>query len=485
MTGPTEGAIEQGVLPPLLRDLYVRRRTGLLHFTHGEDRGSVCFIKGHIAWGQSSLEECRLGPVLVRHGLVSQESIDQAYELVGRGKRLGDVLLEAGSLDRETLDQALALQVRETLLTVFGWHEGGWRFEEHDPDHFKGYDQALRVSTGDLIMDAVWSVADPDVIRYALGDLNRPLSLTTDPLLRFQRIALTQMDGLLVSQADGVRTAKEVLATVPEDAHEAQRSLFGLLCTGLLELEDLPESPALPVVELPLTRQEVLQTHRGLAAKDHFEVLGITRSASGEEARAAFVRLARRFHPDAQADPELATVRTQIEEIFTRLADAERVLTIPPRRAEYEKRLVLTDVQTLLRADEPSDEPEPAPPLDPMAQALSHEQVLVGAEQQFAEGRYWDALQAVEPLLGELQGRMRRRGLLLRARALGQNPKWRKESEDQLKEILAEDPGNVDALFHLGQLYKAGGMSTRATAAFRKVLELRPRHAGALAELGS
>ena len=476
-----QGAIEQGALPRVLRGLYVERRTGLLHFTRDEDRASVCFIKGHIAWGQSSLEECRLGAVLVRHDLVSQESIEQAYDLVGRGRRLGDVLLDAGSLDRETLDQALALQVRETLLTVFSWHEGAWRFEEHDAEHFKGYDQGLRVSTGDLIMDAVWCVADPDVIRYALGDLNRTLALTTDPLLRFQRIALTQMDGLLVSQADGVRTAREVLASVPEDTHEAQRSLFGLLCTGLLELEDVRES--VPAADAPLTREDVLRTHKGLAARDHFEVLGITRSATEEDARAAFVRLARRFHPDAQADPELAGVRTQLEEIFRRLADAERVLTVAPRRAEYEKRLVLTDVQPLLRATEAPAEPE-RPPLDPMEQAMNHEQLVASAEQEFAQGRYWDALQVVESILGELQGRIRRRACLVRARALGQNPKWRKEAEDQLKEILAEDPGNVDALFHLGELYKAGGMSTRATAMFRKVLELRPRHAGALAELG-
>jgi tetratricopeptide (TPR) repeat protein len=484
MSEPAQGTIEQGALPRVLRDLYLQRRTGLLHFTRGEDHGSVCFIKGHIAWGQSSLEECRLGSVLARHDLVSQESIDQAYELVGRGKRLGDVLLEAGSIDRETLDQALALQVRETLLTVFCWSEGAWRFEAHDAEHFKGYDHGLRVSTGDLIMDAVWCVADPDVIRYALGDLNRPLALTTDPLLRFQRIAMTRMDGLLVSQADGVRTAKEVLAAVPEDSLEAQRSLFGLLCTGLLEMIDAPASAAAQAIDLPLTREDVLQMHKSLAARDHFEVLGVTRSASAEDARAAFVRLARRFHPVAQADPELAGLRTQIEEIFMRLADAERVLTAPPRRAEYEKRLVLSEVQPLLRAtDAPAGEPAPA--LDEMAHALSHEQVVARAEREFAEGRYWDALQVVESVLGELEGRMRRRGCLLRARALGQNPKWRKEAEDQLKQILAEDPGNVDALFHLGALYKAGGMSTRATALFRKVLELRPRHAGAQAELGS
>ncbi|HET9316317.1 MAG TPA: DUF4388 domain-containing protein, partial [Vicinamibacteria bacterium] len=300
MTGHTQGPIEQGALPRVLRDLYVGRRTGLLHFTRADDRASVCFIKGHIAWGQTSLEECRLGAVLARHDLVSQESIDQAYELVGRGKRLGDVLLEAGSIDRETLDEALALQVRETLLAVFGWPDGAWRFEEHDADHFKGYDQGLRVSTGNLIMDAVWCIADPDVVRYALGDLGRPLALTTDPLLRYQRVALTQVDRMLLAQVDGVRSAREVLAAVAQDAAEADRGLFGLLCTGLVEMVEAPPA-AVPAADLPLTREDVLQMHKGLAARDHFEVLGLPRSATSEDVRGAFVRLARRFHPDSHS----------------------------------------------------------------------------------------------------------------------------------------------------------------------------------------
>jgi curved DNA-binding protein CbpA len=473
-----QGAIAQGRLPPLLRDLYLGRHTGLLHFERVDESASVCFIKGHIAWGQSSIEECRLGPVLVRHGLVAQESIDQAYEIVGGGKRLGDVLLEGGALDRDTLDQALALQVRETLLAVFAWTEGTWRFEEHPPEFFKGYDGALRMSTGDLILDAVWSVADPEVVTYALGDLDRPIALTTDPLLRFQRITLTEMDGRLVSLADGVRTAAEILAMSPDDAQEAQRSLFGLLCTGLLEAVDsFPSPEQLPE---PLSREEILETHRLLPTRDHFQVLGLARAATLDQIREAFVRLARRFHPDVQHQPELAGLGTQIEEIFTRLADADRVLSAPPRRAEYERRLALSEVQTLLHSS-PSA-PAPAAKVEPEAMPTP-EEMVVRAEQEQAEGRHWDALTAIDAVVGGLSGRLRRRAWLVRARALAENPKWRKDAEDQIRQLLAEDPASFEALFVLGRIYQAGGLSTRATAMFKRVLELRPRHAGARAAL--
>jgi len=88
-------------------------------------------------------------------------------------------------------------------------------------------------------------------------------------------------------------------------------------------------------------------------------------------------------------------------------------------------------------------------------------------------------------VLGGLSGRLRRRAWLVRARALAQNPKWRKEAEEQIKQLLAEDPASYEALFVLGQIYQAGGLATRATATFKRVLELRPRHAGARAALGS
>jgi curved DNA-binding protein CbpA len=225
--------------------------------------------------------------------------------------------------------------------------------------------------------------------------------------------------------------------------------------------------------------------HRTLASRDHFEALGVSRTASAQDVRQAFERQARRFHPDAQAVPELAGLGRELAEIFARLAEAERVLKVPPKRAEYERRLVLTDVQELLRV-ESAPPPAPAvPELDPAAQAIQHEEAIAAADRALTKSRYWDALQAMDALLPELQGRQRRRAAILRARALAQNPKWRKDAEDQLKAILTEDPASVDALFELGRLYKTGGLDSRAAAAFRRVLELRPRHSGALAELGS
>ncbi len=470
-----DGRISQGVFPGILRRLYLSRRTGLLQMAKEPESCSVCFVDGGIAWGQSSIEECRLGPVLVRHGLVAQEALDQAYDLVGAGKRLGDLLVELGSLDRETLDEALALQVRETLLAVFAWQEGSWRFEEHPPERFKGYDRRLPIPTGDLILDAVWSVVDAEVVRFALGDLERPLALTSDPMLRYQRLTLTPTDGFLLAQVDGMRPAREVLALMPVDSGEAQRCLLGLLCTGMVELlEPLPPAP-----EQPLTREEVLSAHAGLASRDHFEVLGLSSGASAQDAAAAAVRLLKRYRPDSREEPGLKALRAELRAIVDRIGEAAAVLSHPRRRDAYENALAVARLGPAMAQEAPSPPPPPAE-----VDFHRAEDVLLRAEAELAEGRYWDALQAVEAVFEGLHGRQRVRALLLKGGVYAKNPKWLREAEEQLKQVLSADPSNAEAYFLLGQVYKAAGVTVRATAMFRRVLEFKPRHAGALAELG-
>jgi hypothetical protein len=478
------GPLGEGVLPGVLRELYVGRRTGLLHFTRNAHRASVCFIHGHILWGDTTDPEAYLGAVLARHGLVAQEALDQAFDLVGGGRRLGQVLVELGGLDRKTLDDALALHVREILLMVFAWQDGSYRFEEHPPEHFAGYDRALPISTGELILDAVWSVPDPDVVRYALGNLHRVAQLSTDPLLRFQRLTLTPIDGYLLSRLDGVATAREVLAHAPVERDEAERSLFGLLCTGMVEW--VPAAPsvevAAPAQEETPERQAILDAYRGIGSRSHFEVLGIGRRASEAEVKAGWVRQARRFHPDAHHSPSLGDLRGQLEAVFVRLTEAYRVLSDPRKRAEYEALLgpAPPEAQPEAEAAAPGAAADAIVTFDP----LKVEELLAAAEREYEQGRYWDALQAIEPVLEGLSGRTLLRARLLRARVYSRNPKWRKDAEQELMEVTRADPANAEAYFLLGTLYKEAGVASRATAMFRKVLALKPRHAGALAELG-
>src|SRR5262245_23473445 len=229
-----KGAIVEGVLPTVLRELYVGRQTGFLHFNRSSERRSVYFAGGSLVHGDTNVREDRLGETLVRQGLLTEADLKRATGFVLRDKkRLGAVLVELGVMDGDRLEDALALHLRELLLQVLNWSEGEYEFEPRDE---RGLEPgvALKLSTGEVILEAVRRIEDPDVIRYAMGDIDRILGLSTDPLLRFQKITLSPADGYILSRIDGTLSAREVIQVIPMVVEDTMKSLFGLLCTGIV-----------------------------------------------------------------------------------------------------------------------------------------------------------------------------------------------------------------------------------------------------------
>ncbi len=238
------GELAEGVVPGLLRELYVGRRNGTLHFSRDSEEESIRVHHGHIVNARTNVVEDRLGEILVRHGRLTEEDLARATEVVIRDqKRLGEVLVELGLLDQAGLEDAVALRVRELLAKVFTWDEGTYRFE--DEEDVAG-ELTLRLSTGELILEAVRAIRDPDVVRYALGDMKRVLALSSDPLLRFQQLPLSPNDGFVLSRVDGTLSAREIEQMIPLPVEDVRRSLLGLLSTGVLEYQSAPERVGAP-----------------------------------------------------------------------------------------------------------------------------------------------------------------------------------------------------------------------------------------------
>src|SRR5512145_1273894 len=63
--------------------------------------------------------------------------------------------------------------------------------------------------------------------------------------------------------------------------------------------------------------------------RDLYEILGVTRDASGEDIKRAYRRLAREYHPDVNADPAA-------EERFKEVAAAYEILSDANKRAQYD-----------------------------------------------------------------------------------------------------------------------------------------------------
>ena len=529
------GTLGEGVLPGLMRELYVGRKSGMLTLLRGDERRGFRFRKGHIVHADTNVRDDRMGDVLVRHRKLNPVDLKRALGFALRdGKKLAVVLIEMGLLAPDQVEDALALHVHEILAKVFSWNDGAYDFVAEDESEPVSVDTALKhatseltlkVSTGELILDAARSVSDPDVVRYCLGDIDRILGLASDPLLRFQRVTLTPADGFVLSRVDGTLSAREIVNMIDLPREETHKSLFALLSTGMIEYLPLPPKPkpaaagakakpravglqAVPVKEAPPAplppppsaaeaaaqaaahavaaqddprRMEVLEAFAALKHRTHFEVLGLQRAATEPQVKEAYFRLARRFHPDVHHDPALADLRDKIEAIFVRLGEAYEVLRNPRIRAKYESQIAPAPGAPVA-APVPA---VPSGPVDAEAEAREAAVAIKRAARLLSSEMYWDAIQVLEPAVLRAQGKPRQEGRVLLARAYMKNVNWIKQGEELLIEVMKESPTHAEACLLLAQIYKDQGLKARATHMLRKAVDLLPDNADVRAQLAA
>ncbi len=233
-----KGQLSPWTVPTLLRELRSERRTGLLSFELGETKRALRFRGGQIVAAYTNVEGEKLPAQLLRLGLVSEADLQQALTLMRRdAKALAEVLEDQGLVDRPGLERAVAEQVRDILARAFA-DQGTYVF--HDQAAPAGEDN-LEIVTEDLILEAVRQISDPSVVRYTLRETDRTLVLRRG--LKLERLRLTTADGYFLSRVDGSLTGREVMEMLPLESDEAQRTLLGLLCAGIVEFQGPTKAP--------------------------------------------------------------------------------------------------------------------------------------------------------------------------------------------------------------------------------------------------
>lgn len=227
-----QGDLSSMHIAEILLFLAMTKKTGVLIFKHERVTKKVYYEKGEIVFAASSLEDERLGDILLNQGRISEEQYRQSAERIVPGRRQGKALVEMGVITPEELWSFVSKQVESIIYSLFQWDKGYFEFLEGDlptEERIK-----LSASIPNLVLEGMRTVEDPKIHAPHLPEGSRILHRFSGDWEEFGEIHLTPEEKEVLSQVVTGMTVEEVSRKSALAGAEARQILFRLISAGLL-----------------------------------------------------------------------------------------------------------------------------------------------------------------------------------------------------------------------------------------------------------
>jgi len=374
--------LSQVGLPRLFLDLQRDTFSGRLLLRHSAVEKCFHWQAGTPIRLESSQSREQLGRLLVERGLLEDAALSGIRRRAeGDGRKELAVLLTSRMVAPRDLLRALADQLEDALADCLAWCEGEVSMEIQEPP--SGRAPGIPVDVPAALARGIAAHWRVDQVLCALGPRATQFPV---PHVDFETACRTLSQSgpvrRLLEQLDGSRPAFALLG--PGVPIEAAAALWLLDARGALAWSESgratgsePSTDAAPVpdaeaeieivvsrgagdteqtLEKPVSRaaarpeglrdeqaealrNEVLALHGRLGELTCYELLGVDRQAGGAEIKRAYLRAAKRLHPDALARLGQEDVKEQANELFAQIARAYRTLSNPDERRSYDASL--------------------------------------------------------------------------------------------------------------------------------------------------
>lgn len=235
-----EGTLDQVDVADLVHEVGKRRFTGRLLLERAEDRVVVSVEQGQLVFASSSDADHRLGPMLLRRGVITLRQMEDAVQRQTPGKRFGTVLVECGVLEPTQLVRGVMDQTREIILHAFRWTSGSYRLSEGKG---AGEDITLRISTPQLVLDGISQIESWTRIQRGCGGLAARYTRGDEAEALVKRLTLDVDQTMLLRSVDDVRDVEALCAESAVSHFEACRNIWAFRVIGLLHRADQHAQP--------------------------------------------------------------------------------------------------------------------------------------------------------------------------------------------------------------------------------------------------
>jgi curved DNA-binding protein CbpA len=446
-----------------LKEIHLKKKTGHLTFASGEIEKELFFQDGGLIFAKTNRLEERLGHLLFKMGKISGEAYSSLDQLILPRKKIGELLIQKGLISTRDLREGLILQMKEITLNAFPFFEAEMRFKERERYFEESYEPKLSIPS--LLAEGIKRMPYHPAL---LSFLEKKIAqVQTNEQIKL----LTEDEKSLFLQVDGRTASASLFSRLGTDAEFFWKTLYLLFCLDLIQF---PPQETDVLMERDVSGRaagdreariaDVAEFHKNLQSMNYYQILNVSRQASGEEIKQAYFRLARKYHPDSFGRDIEVALRGQVDEVFDAVTKAYRILSRKEERTVYDARIAAPS------PDESQDGAKRADVLCRQAKTL------------FRQERFSEALILLEEAV-RLQPNQSDYHLLL-ALVEYRTPSLRRKAEKSFLKAIELGPWNVESYMGLGLLYKKEGLLIKARKQFEKILEIDPDHKAARRELG-
>jgi len=226
-----EGRLDEDDFPDIVQELSHDRWTGVLRLQREEERIGITVEDGHLVFASTSNTDYRLGPRLLRRGVITLRQMADAGPGMTKNKRFGTVLVEMGYLEPKELVRGVVDQTRDIILLAFHWTSGVYRLE---PGPAPGETITLDMSTPQLILDGVSQIEAWSRVERGSGGLEARYAPVAGSQALFKQLTLDVDQAALLRSVKAVRDVESLLAESMLNHFEACRTLWAFRVIGLI-----------------------------------------------------------------------------------------------------------------------------------------------------------------------------------------------------------------------------------------------------------
>jgi hypothetical protein len=212
-------------------------KTGALILSSPKANVTITFENGIIIGLTSDQwERDPRADVLLRGGYVNDKDLKAAFESEKKNsEKWHEILISKGQLKKIFLDRATHVVIKQTLLEVFQWREGGYKFDDWNTESESML--SCHIPTEGVILDTLRIIDEWPIIKQKMPPVDYcPVTIIpiTEEIVRHHE--LSDVDLHIYDLIDEKRTIERIVRESLEPPFEALSSIVRLMDIGLVEV---------------------------------------------------------------------------------------------------------------------------------------------------------------------------------------------------------------------------------------------------------